>query len=531
MRNRWSPKFCIWKLSFLCVFVYALAVIPVSASESTRNADRDFSKIDAYLTSKMASQHLPGIAVAIIQGDQIVHSQGFGIADPTGRPMTSQTPMLIGSVSKSFTALAIMQLVEAGKMNLDTPVQDYLPWFRVLPPPGEPELGAEAVPAAPASARITVRHLLNQTSGLSTATGEKRMADGDTSGTALEGCVRALRFEHMQRPAGAGFEYSNANYIILGMLIQAVSEQSYEAYIQSHIFNPLEMRHSFTSQADAQQPDIAVGYRQWFGFPVAARDLPYSRGMLPAGYLISSADDLGHYLIAHLNQGRYRDVSILSPQGIDALHAPSAAAAPQGYHKQSSGAYALGWYVLTLNSIPVITHDGDTPSFHADVVLMPAGKWGLALLVNTNTVLLGDEIRDMAGGVASLLNDQPLAPVPANAASLLLYTFMIGFLAFEIFNLARLITTWRQPLPILREMVTPRARFKYLGMPLIVGLMVACWMFAAMPFMFQVSWAVMLLNQPDLSWVILSGGTLALLNGLLRFARNAWKIKLSFIRV
>ncbi len=388
MRKPLQRKLYLWKLSCLYIFICAFAVFPAFASGLGDKQERDFSEIDAYLTAKMAAQHLPGIAVTIIQGDQIVHSRGFGVADPSGRLMTPQTPMLIGSVTKSFTALAVMQLVEAGKVNLDTPIQDYLPWFRVLPPPGQPNLGTAEVPDAPASARITIRHLLNQTSGLSTTTGEKMMDDGDSSDTALESQVRALRFERMRRPAGAGFEYSNANYIILGMVIQAVSGQSYEDDIQSQIFNPLEMRNSFTSQAEAQAHGMAVGYRQWFGFPVAVRDLPYARGMVPAGYLISSAEDLGHYLIAQLNQGRYGDVSILSPQGIDTLHAPSVTAAPLGYHKQSSGDYAMGWYALTVNGISVITYDGDTPSFHADVILIPARNWGLALLVNTNTVLL-----------------------------------------------------------------------------------------------------------------------------------------------
>lgn len=304
MRGQRISKIDRWDIAILCVFAWVMVVIPVSASEPARNKSRDFSRIDAYLTAKIAAQHLPGIAVAIVQGDQIVHAQGFGLADPSGRLMTSQTPMLIGSVSKSFTALAVMQLVEAGKVDLDAPVQAYLPWFQVLPPPGEPNLGTGEAPDSQTSARITIRHLINQTSGLSTTAGEKMMAIRDPSATALEGCVRTLRFERMRQPADAGFEYSNANYIILGMVIQAVSGQSYEDYIQAHIFNPLEMQHSFTSQTEAQAHGMAVGYRQWFGFPVAAHDLPYPRGMVPAGYLISSADDLGHYLIAQLNQGR-----------------------------------------------------------------------------------------------------------------------------------------------------------------------------------------------------------------------------------
>jgi CubicO group peptidase (beta-lactamase class C family) len=359
MRNQPSIKNYCWRLLIVCAMLVALVVAPVSAMGSAGAPFTDFSQIDGYLETQMAALHLPGISLVIVQADQIVHARGLGIADPSGRLMTSQTPMLIGSVTKSFTALAILQLVEAGKIELDTPVQHYLPWFTVLPPPAAPG----QVPDSQASSHITVRALLNQTSGLARATGERMMTGSDASGTALEERVRALANEHLARPAGVGFEYSNANYITLGMLIQAISGQSYEAYIQEHIFKPLEMDHSFASLLEARQDAMSAGYRQWFGFPVIANALPYPRDMLPAGYLISSAEDLGHYLIAQLNQGRYRDASILSPQGMQILHAAAVAAAPEGYHKLPSGSYAMGWYVMQMNDIPVLAHDGDTPNF------------------------------------------------------------------------------------------------------------------------------------------------------------------------
>jgi hypothetical protein len=310
----------------------------------------------------------------------------------------------------------------------------------------------------------------------------------------------------------------------LGMVIQAVSGQSYEAYIQEHIFKPLEMHNSFTSQVEAQQHGMSSGYSRWFGFPVASGNLPYPRGMVPAGYLISSAEDLGHYLIAQANQGHYKGVSLLSPQGIQVFHAPAVAAAPEGYHKQPSGSYAMGWYVMEMNSIPVIAHDGDTPAFHADMILIPSGNWGIAVLVNTNTVLLGDDIRNLAAGVASLLEGKQPTPAPVNYPPIFLYIFMTGFLGFEVFNLARLAVTWQRPLKMRSQSGAFRTWFKPCGLPLAIGLLVAGWMFLAMPLLFQASWPVMLLHQPDLSWVILLGGSLALCNGILRSGVNAWKL-------
>ena len=123
----------------------------------------DFAQIDAYVNAQMQDARIPGLALGIIHGDQVAHLHGFGAADSTGRAVTPQTPFLLGSTTKSFTALAIMQLVEAGKIELDAPVQRYLPWFRVADPV--------------ASAHITVRHLLTQVSGLSTSVGLQMFTD------------------------------------------------------------------------------------------------------------------------------------------------------------------------------------------------------------------------------------------------------------------------------------------------------------------------------------------------------------------
>ncbi len=90
-----------------------------------------FTRIEQYLVGALQGLRLPGLAAAIVQGKRVIYLSGFGKADPTGRPVTPQTPFIIGSLSKSFTALAIMQLVEAGRIELDAPVQRYLPWFRI----------------------------------------------------------------------------------------------------------------------------------------------------------------------------------------------------------------------------------------------------------------------------------------------------------------------------------------------------------------------------------------------------------------
>src|SRR5437764_8131 len=180
-------------LSFL-----ALSVHPFPAQAFSQTQTPNFAEIDRYVTAHMHEAQIPGLALGIVHRDQIVHLRGFGVANPAGQPVTPQTPFILGSLSKSFTALAIMQLIDAGKMALDAPVQRYLPWFRVAD--------------SKASAQIRVYHLLHQTSGLPTTAGGKAMAG--TGEATLEQRVRELSTVVLTQPVGTTFQYSNANYLV-----------------------------------------------------------------------------------------------------------------------------------------------------------------------------------------------------------------------------------------------------------------------------------------------------------------------------
>src|SRR5215207_6000466 len=279
-----------------------------SAPDRTSQSDT-FEEIDAHIGRQMKRLNIPGAALAIVEDEEIAHLRGFGRARPGDEEPTPQTPFLLGSLTKSFTALAVMQLVEAGKIELDAPVQRYLPWFRIADPQ--------------ASAQTTVRHLLNQTSGLPQLSGLRPLTDFDDSPSASERQARALSTLELTRPVGSKFEYSNMNYNLLGLVIEAASGESYEDYIQNHVFAPLQMSHSYTSQPEAKQNGLAVGHRYWFAIPFAEPNHPIPRGSHPTFLLTSSSEDMAHYLIAHLNEGRHGDTQIFSAAGIDELHHPA----------------------------------------------------------------------------------------------------------------------------------------------------------------------------------------------------------------
>jgi CubicO group peptidase (beta-lactamase class C family) len=476
-----------------CLIYLASSTVLASPAIAT---DPDFAAIDAFVEVQMRDQRLPGLALGIVKGDQIVHLKGFGIADPSGRAVTPQTPFIIGSLSKSFTALAVMQLVEEGKIELDTPVQHYLPWFRV----------ADEV----ASAQITVRHLLCQTSGLSTKTGRSFQGSGDTSDDALEGSVRKLSAAELTGPVGAAHQYSTVNYAVLGLIVQAVSGQSYESYIQEHIFDLLEMQNSFTSQAEAQSQGFAAGYHYAFDMPIAV-DLPYNRGLLPAGYLISSAEDMTHYLIAQLNDGRYKDTALVSSAGMLEMHHP---AVPTGV---TDTFYGMGWFVGPINGISAIHHQGETFNFHANMILLPDSQMGIVVLINGENsmdLLFGAaRIADISKGVASLLAGQQPPSPPTNTSIWVVYGMLIGLIILQVGGVIRSVRRLQSG-----HLTESRVRVdRQIVLPLILNLFWALITLIVLPkILFGLPLMILATGLPDLGYTLLVSGLIALGWGILR---------------
>jgi CubicO group peptidase (beta-lactamase class C family) len=482
----------------------ALACAIASAmfwSAASADGGPDLAAIDHYVRSEMEAQRIPGLALGIVHRDRIVHVHGFGRADKSGPEVTPQTPFLIGSVTKSFTALAIMQLSEAGRVQLDAPVQRYLPWWRVADPA--------------ASAQVTVRHLLYQVSGLSKATGNAYATSRDTQDSALEDQVRALRDAELTEPVGATWQYSNANYWTLGIIVQAVSGQSYETYIQQHILDPLQMRNSYTSQAEAEQQGLPTQHRYWYGFPVAA-ELPFDRGGLGAGGLSSSALDMARYLSLYLNEGRNGATALVTPAGAAELQRPGV---PTGVDGVS---YAMGWEVRQLHGVQTVSHDGSGFGSHANVVLVPDREWGVVVMENgensPDEFFGSRRMTEIASAVTGMLiSKEPPAPTSSSTTLRVVYGVVLGIIALQIGGMARsvqIIRGWRAaPAQRPRGIVQIGLR---VGLPLLVSWSWTLIVLDGLPRIISAPLPAILAGLPDLGYPLVASAVLAFGWGLVR---------------
>lgn len=345
-------------LSLLLTFLIAmLAAVDTSAEPSGVLEHPDFDRIDRYIQDQMADCRIPGFSLGIIQDGELLYMKGYGRTDNTGRAVTPQTPFIIGSVSKTFTALAVMQLYEAGKVDLDEPVRTYLPSFTLADDR--------------AAAGITVRMLLNHTSGIETDA-EFQVCTLRGDGETIQELVAKFKGIQPARQPGEHFSYGNANYIVLGALIEQVSGVSFGTYLQQHIFDPLEMRHSFTSAEDAALDGLARGYIPVLGVP-AVSDLPYREAFLPAYSILSCAEDMTHCMTALQGGGRYKDRQIVSA---DSVRQMMTASVPISEWVS----YGLGWHVTSGS----VYHGGELADYQAAVRFLPEHGLGVVLMYNTS---------------------------------------------------------------------------------------------------------------------------------------------------
>lgn len=345
------------KQTLLITLLIACALwLPVVANAETI---RDpYSKIDEYLQRSAERANIPGMSVIIVDKGSVLFSNVYGNGD------SINTPFIIGSMSKSFTAVSIMQLVEQGKVKLDDTISTYLPYVT----DGD---------------KITVKQLLNQTSGLGEHQNLSNLEITDSYGT---------------------HQYANVNYSLLGKIIEAASGISYEDYVTEAIFSPLEMNHSAASLKKSKEHGLIDGYRNFFGIPVAGEpDYPNenSWSQVSAGYISSSASDMGKYLQMYLNGGK----NVITAKSVDTIFYDNVNVNSSVFYS-----YGMGWTLSQQYYGPILGHSGLVENYISNMFILPKRGIGIVLLMNTNDYLVTNGMVDKISGslVYMLMGGNPI---------------------------------------------------------------------------------------------------------------------------
>ena len=339
-KKLWICRWCACIVFIMFCFLFCEN--NVFASEETQ---QDYDEINNQIAKDVEKYNIPGMAVIVVDQDNVLFQETCGNCD------SIDTPFLIGSMSKSFTALAIMQLVEEGKIDLDSSISEYIDaseWFI-----DDTDYN-----------KITIRNLLNQTSGITTYQTFGKLRRTDSYGSHV---------------------YANANYGLLGLVVEAVSGMSYEEYVTSNIFTPLGMEHSAASLEKSKENGLIDGYRNYFGIPVAGNpDYPekITNGTwtnVPAGYLSSSVSDMGRYLQMYLNDGE----GVISKESIHSMFYDYISVDDGSYY------YGMGWqYSTKMFSQPMLWHAVLVENYTSNMFIIPEKDIAVVVLVNMNDYLV-----------------------------------------------------------------------------------------------------------------------------------------------
>jgi CubicO group peptidase (beta-lactamase class C family) len=347
------------KIYFLLLCI--LVCLNLSAQPTTQE------QIDRYFREMAQQSPAPGFSVVVVKGEEVLFQKGYGreqIDQPN--PMRAESVTAIGSLTKSFTALAIMQLVEAGKIKLDDPVVKYLPEFRTANPDK--------------SQGITVRMLLNNSSGLPGGVSQHY------SKKHTEALLASVQAFYLDKEPGKTYEYSNLAFSIAGLIIERVSGLAYAEYLEFHIFQPLRMNHSSTDPADFSALETLYGHHLGVDAALPASPEIELAEMAAAGSILrSTAADLGHYLIALLNQGKYQRQSLISAQSIQEMWQAQINFPGLSYEQGGDGQeyhYGLGWMISDIEGRRLIHHGGSRGTMSSFTLLFPEAKLAATILFN-----------------------------------------------------------------------------------------------------------------------------------------------------
>ncbi len=370
-------------LAVIASFLLSFSLFAQSTSFEPRAVDR-------LMTSTMKAWQIPGMAVAVVRGDQVVYVQGYGTKELGGTDLvTADTLFQIASTTKAFTTTAISMLAAEGKLSWDDPVKKHLPYFRL------PDMCADS--------QVMLRDIVSH------RTGSGRYDElWDNSPFSREQIIRALGENELRRPFRTGYGYNNILFIAAGEVVANASGMPWEEFVRQRIFIPLGMRKTTTSDEEWAKADHASGYRyDWRTNRISPQKPGETQVLGPAGAIKSSARDMAQWLRFQLAGGAYNLQQLVDPAALEETKMPHTVIRLENTTRDLNPethvmSYGLGWTIQDYRGEQLISHSGALNGFRTHVDLLPKRNSGFVVMANVGRgyalIALRNALADMLSG-------------------------------------------------------------------------------------------------------------------------------------
>lgn len=361
---------------------------------------QDFSTLDAVVLAEMKEKNAVGAAVAIIEGNKVVYSKGFGVANvETNAPVTNQTLFQTGSIAKCFTAALVLKLLGEGKLKLDAPVGDYVKGI------------------SPKLARVTLAQLLSHTAGIIDEPDEF----GATDESLMASYIRSWKDDYAQLAPGEAFSYSNSGYALAGLAVQEAAGKSYLSLMDENVFVPLGMKQTTFRPTVAMTYPLAVGHTVRAGEAAkVVRPLAQDARLYPAGTMYSNINDMTRFAVMLLSNGKIDGEQVIPAAVIEQMLTPHA----RQLSAADDSVYGYGMFMNTYRGVREFWHDGSMTGYVAQMKLIPEQRIAVITLGDTNNVVLAktqEKALEIAANLKPQVNQPAKAALPMSDAEMQKY--------------------------------------------------------------------------------------------------------------
>ncbi len=456
-----------------------------------------YTDLAGYFKTELHRQAYRGYVVAVVEDGSVLYVDAFG-KDGKGSALSVDTPLLLGSVSKTFTGLASLSLVREKLLSVDTPVIDYLPWFSI-------GAGGPAAGGTP----ITLRHLLSHTTGVS----DRSFDDVHAFEPDLESAVRHLALARPEEAPGLRERYLDTDYQAAALVLEKATGLSFSDMVSLRIFRPLGMTRSST-QADKIKAALPIGSGCFFGASIPRAEVVPPFGA-PSGYIVSTAIDMSRYL-AYLAGPEKLPRTPVTARDLHLLFEPLV----------PTSRYSWGWRIEGTGKELAAVHAGSLTGFSSSISLWPGKKAGLVILAPQNSLLLSMVAMPALteGARHIIMQGQADKPFPLVRLYMLLGIMAAVHLLVLTFQTGRALG-WARDARCRAEASGSNGPIRFAAAQTITGILARIALIALAPYLLgqvfgrEVSWSTAFSLEPGLAaWFM----AVTVLGSLRNAARLAW---------